>query len=189
MFSAYWLSTGKAKANDTALEPGNGVLLTQGETIAFSGQSNSAWVRFDISIGSAPRDAQLSAPINLPDQTEGSACLLRLDQVSFPPGAVAYRHVHPGDGIRYLVRGGLHIIGDTHQEMATPGHAWFESANSPVRAEADQQFASTSFVRFMVLPSEYLGKPTIQILDKDEAAFPRVQVTQRHVDRLAYVSG
>jgi hypothetical protein len=187
LFSAYWLSRGSAETQGSRIGRGEGALLKQGEAIAFRGQTECDWVRFDLSIATAPEDAILAAPISLPTQPTDAACLLRLDQVTFPPGGIAWRHVHPGDGIRFLIRGGLRIIGDTHQETAGPGHAWFEHANSPVRAEADQQAATTSFVRFMVLPSAFVGKPTIQILDKHEAEQPRVQVTQRHVDKLAYV--
>ena len=35
--------------------------------------------------------------------------ILRCDRVDFPPGGVAYRHVHPGPGIRRLLFGELTI--------------------------------------------------------------------------------
>ena len=34
---------------------------------------------------------------------------MRCDRVDFPLGGVAYRHTHPGPGIRYLLHGGLEI--------------------------------------------------------------------------------
>ncbi|TCL08331.1 hypothetical protein BXY66_0368 [Shimia isoporae] len=186
LFSAYWIAKGRAEASGNTIERGAGALLKSGETISFTGSTKTDWVRFDLFHGAAPADAKLDAPIVLPDQPTDSAVLLRLDQVTFPADGVAYRHVHPGAGIRFLVNGKLRIIGDAHQETATPGHAWFENANSPVRAEADPTQRVTSFVRFMVLPAIYLGKPTIQVLDPKEQAMPRVQVTKRHVDSLAY---
>ena len=38
--------------------------------------------------------------------------VVRCDRVDFPPGGVAYRHVHPGPGIRRLLRGELTIDRD-----------------------------------------------------------------------------
>lgn len=114
----------------------------------------------------------------------GIPCLLRLDEVSFPPGAVAWRHVHPGPGFRVLRRGALHLEADDHTFDAAPGDVWFEAANSPVRATASQEHPETRFVRFMVLPPKYLGKPTIRILDPDDAARPKRQTTLRHLDEI-----
>ncbi|WP_371155811.1 cupin domain-containing protein [Jannaschia sp. 2305UL9-9] len=109
--------------------------------------------------------------------------LLRLDEVFFPPGAIAYRHVHPGPGIRHLVRGRLHLQADDHAFEAAPGDSWFEDANSPVRATALEQ---SSFVRFMVLPPEFAGKSTLTILSDEDRARPRRQQTHRHVDALIH---
>lgn len=109
-------------------------------------------------------------------------CLLRLDEVAFPPGAQAYRHVHPGPGFRHLRWGALHLDADDHEFDATPGFTWFEAANSPVRATASSDATETRFVRCMILPVDYEGKPTIQILDPRDADRPKKQVTYRHVD-------
>ena len=35
--------------------------------------------------------------------------LLRCDRVDFPPGGIAYRHVHPGEGTRRILHGALTI--------------------------------------------------------------------------------
>ena len=35
--------------------------------------------------------------------------VLRCDRVDFPPGGIAYRHVHPGAGIRRILHGALTI--------------------------------------------------------------------------------
>lgn len=115
--------------------------------------------------------------------------LIRLDEVSFPPGAVAYRHTHPGPGFRYLRHGALQLQADDHAFGAAPGDVWFEPAASPVRATADAVCAETRFVRFMVLPPAFLGQPTINILDPADAARPKRQTTHRHVDQLVGAAG
>lgn len=188
LFSAFWVSRGALTIGENRIRRGEAALLRKGEAGVFSQPHGAQWVRFDLTEGEAPADALLSAPVSLPAQPQNAACLLRLDQVRFPPGAQAYRHVHPGDGIRFLVQGELRVIADMHEQRATPGHAWFEAANSPVRAEASAAETQTSFVRFMVLPSAYVGKPSIRILDAHEAQLPRKQVTHRFIDELAYLS-
>ena len=54
----------------------------------------------------APADALLAAEVELDPSVEW---LLRCDRVDFPPGGVAYRHTHPGPGIRYLLFGRIRI--------------------------------------------------------------------------------
>jgi len=110
-----------------------------------------------------------------------------MDEVKFPPSAVAFRHIHPGDGLRFLTVGELSVVGDEHLHIATPGRAWFETANFPVRAEASADHAMTSFLRFMVLPPSYLGKPSFNILDKDEVRLPQQQITRRHFDQIVHL--
>lgn len=112
----------------------------------------------------------------------GAEGVFRLDQVSFPPGARAYRHTHPGPGIRCLTDGELQIRSDHHTELMTPLSAWFEDAESPVRATAGDM--PTAFVRAMVLPMEFLGKPTLNILDPADAAKPRLQRNRRFFDQV-----
>ena len=34
---------------------------------------------------------------------------MRADRIDFPPGGIAYRHTHPGPGIRRLVMGTIRI--------------------------------------------------------------------------------
>ncbi|OUS37621.1 hypothetical protein A9Q94_05200 [Rhodobacterales bacterium 56_14_T64] len=131
----------------------------------------------------------MSEEISLPMPIGSTEVLLRMDEVEFPPGAVASRHIHPGDGIRFLTSGKLRIVSDHHEEKATPGHAWFETASSPVRAEASPDHPMTSFVRRMVLPTTFSGKPTINILDEDEAKLPRHQITRSHFDEIVHLDG
>lgn len=110
--------------------------------------------------------------------------LLRVDEVVFPAGAVAYRHVHPGPGFRHLRRGRLHLQADDHAFSAEPGTTWFEPANAPVQATAAETMAETSFARCLLLPLAYEGQPSIQILDPDDAAKPKRQVTHRHLEQI-----
>ena len=107
--------------------------------------------------------------------------LFRLDQVNFPPRAQAYRHVHPGAGIRCLIEGQLEIVSDDHTETMNPNDAWFEDANSPVRATAGE--APTAFIRAMILPPEFEGKPTLNILDPKDRTKPRLQTNTRFFDQ------
>jgi len=127
----------------------------------------------------APKDALCAHPVTPP----GDEFLLRIDTVTFPPGAVAWRHVHAGAGIRMLVAGRLRVAGDDHAQVMTPRDHWFEPADTPVKATPEAGDETTIFVRGMVVPMAYAGKPTIRILDAQDAAKPRLQVTERHADR------
>ena len=109
--------------------------------------------------------------------------VLRLDQVTFPPGAVAWRHTHAGAGFRHLVMGELEIKSDHHVQSMRVGDSWFEDAHSPVRAEA-RESGYTQFVRAMIIPIEYLGKPTIQILEPEDAIKPARQKNHRFLDQI-----
>jgi quercetin dioxygenase-like cupin family protein len=177
-----WLAGGRLRLDGHRLEPG-GSLFSSGP-LAVSGGAGADWLRFELlAVGAEPELLPSSQLLSRQEITlSESEVLVRLDQVSFPPGANAYRHVHPGPGIRYLVTGQLELISDHGCGTARPGQAWFEAENSPVRAVADRDLAETSFVRFMVLPVAFAGRSTINILDAADAAKPRRQVTQRFVD-------
>jgi quercetin dioxygenase-like cupin family protein len=108
--------------------------------------------------------------------------ILRLDSVTFPKGAIAYRHVHAGAGTRYLVQGGLEIKSDHNVEHMANGDAWFEDANSPVKATAiDTQISQ--FIRALILPIEYAGKPTIKFLNSEDFDKPKEQTNHRFFDQ------
>lgn len=179
---AIWLERGTLQVTDDAAGRGPAALLQARDRAVITPTNAARWVRFSLRYSD---DSTVQGhPVLLPPDP----VLLRLDEVKFPPGAVAYRHVHPGAGYRVLTAGALDIISDTHSEHAMPGHAWFEPANSPVRAEASKTEAMTSFVRFMVLPAAFHGHPTIQVLDPEEAKRPRLQRTHRHIDELLQLS-
>ena len=180
-----WLAKGRLHFNAQALEPGGSHISSGPLAVPGGAASEADWLRFELLAADAEPQllpaSQLLARHDI--SVSEDEVLLRLDQVRFPPGATAWRHVHPGPGIRYLVAGQLELTSDHGCEVARPGQAWFEAENSPVRAVADADLAETSFVRFMVLPVACAGKSTIHILDASDAAKPRRQVTERFVDQ------
>jgi quercetin dioxygenase-like cupin family protein len=117
----------------------------------------------------APADALLSEQVEVED-----GWLMRHDRVDFPPGGIAYRHTHPGPGIRYLLHGSLRIgsTGATHDYAR--GEAWFESGPEPVLATASET-EETAFVRVLLLPPEWEGKRTIRYVDPADENRPRLQ--------------
>jgi len=117
-----------------------------------------------------PVDPLIAAEVQL-----GAGWIARLDRVDFPPGGVAYRHVHPGPGIRFLLHGELTIDrgdGDPHAYRA--GEAWFEGADDAVLATASST-EDTAFVRVLLLPAEWAGKRTIRYVDPADEEKPRLQ--------------
>jgi len=101
--------------------------------------------------------------------------ILRCDRVDFPPGGIAYRHVHPGAGIRRILHGELTIDrGDGEPHTYGVGESWLEGADDPVLATASAT-EDTSFVRVMLLPAEWAGKRTIRYLDPADDERPKLQ--------------
>lgn len=122
-------------------------------------------------LASAPADARVSAEVDVPSQ----GWIARLDRVDFPPGGIAYRHVHPGPGIRRLLQGELTVDrGDVAPRRYTAGDAWFEGADDPVLATASE-LEDTAFVRVLLLPAEWAGKRTIRYVDPADEDKPRLQ--------------
>jgi hypothetical protein len=119
----------------------------------------------------APAGALLSAAVELDDATEW---LMRCDRVDFEPGGIAYRHTHPGPGIRYLLFGAITIDSLGAEHTLGPGQAWFERGPDPVLATtaADEPSA---FVRVMLLPVEWAGQRTIKYVDPADADKPKTQ--------------
>jgi quercetin dioxygenase-like cupin family protein len=117
-----------------------------------------------------PAGALLAREVEL----EGGDWLMRLDRVDFEPGGIAYRHTHPGPGIRYLLFGSITIDAEGSVHTYGPGEPWFERGPDPVLATtaADEPSA---FVRVMVLPSEWAGKRTIRYVDPADADKPKTQ--------------
>ena len=104
----------------------------------------------------------------------GDRWIVRCDRVDFPPGSVAYRHVHPGPGIRRLLRGELTIEREEGARTYRAGEAWFEDADDPVLATASPT-EDTAFVRVLLLPADWAGQRTIRYLDPADEEKARLQ--------------
>jgi quercetin dioxygenase-like cupin family protein len=94
--------------------------------------------------------------------------------VDFGPGGIAYRHTHPGPGIRYLLFGEITIDSLDTEHTLGPGEAWFERGPDPVLATTAAD-ARSAFVRVMVLPVEWAGRRTITYVDPADADKPKTQ--------------
>jgi hypothetical protein len=118
-------------------------------------------------------EAEAGAKLAAPVEVDGD-WLMRCDRVDFPPGGIAYRHTHPGPGIRCLLFGSIRIEsgGETHE--FGPLEPWFESGPEPVLAFASED-EETAFVRVMLLPREWEGKRTIRYVDAADEDKPRLQ--------------
>lgn len=122
-------------------------------------------------LGGDDAGAALTAEVEL-DPAVG--LVVRCDRIDFPPGGVAYQHVHPGPGIRRLLHGELTIEAEGTERSFGPGDAWFEGADYPVLATASAT-EDTAFVRVLLLPREWEGKRTIRYLDPADEAKPKLQ--------------
>ena len=122
-------------------------------------------------LGERDEGSALSAPLDL-DQRHG--WFVRCDRVDFPPGGMAYRHTHPGPGIRVLLHGGIRIDSGGESHEYGPLEPWFESGPEPVFAQASAT-ADTAFVRVMLVPERWKGQRTINYVDAADAARPKSQ--------------
>ncbi|HYI73791.1 MAG TPA: cupin domain-containing protein [Gaiellaceae bacterium] len=105
----------------------------------------------------------------------GAGHVVRCDRVDFPPGGIAYRHVHPAQGVRRILHGELTIDrSDGYPQTYRAGESWHEGADDPVLATASAT-EDTAFVRVMVLPAEWAGKRTIRYVDPADEDRPRLQ--------------
>jgi quercetin dioxygenase-like cupin family protein len=107
------------------------------------------------------------------DRPEGD-WLIRCDRVDFPPGGVAYRHTHPGPGIRVLLKGRIRIDSAGESREYGPGEWWYESGPEPVFAAASPD-EDTAFVRVMLVPRELEGQRTIRYVDATDGDKPKLQ--------------
>ena len=158
--------------NGVEPRPGNrAVYDVEQQTAQFGGASASGhalvWELADTATG----EALLVAEVDL-EPTD--PWLMRCDRVDFPPGGIAYRHTHPGPGIRCLLHGSIRIdsAGETHEYG--PFEPWFESGPEPVLATTSPTEES-AFVRVMLLPREWSGKRTIRYVDAADEAKPKLQ--------------
>ncbi len=108
--------------------------------------------------------------------------IVRCDRIDFPPGGVAYRHTHPGAGIRRLLFGSIEIDAGGHVARYGPGDAWHEGVDYAVLATASAS-EPTAFVRVLVLPAEWEGRRTIRYLDPADDEKPKLQRPTVFFDR------
>jgi hypothetical protein len=152
--------------------PGNRVVYDLAANEAHFGAASveGEALRFELERLAEP-GALLSAEVELDRDEEW---LMRCDRVDFPPGGIAYRHTHPGPGVRCLLFGAIRIEsgGETHDHG--PLEPWFESGPEPVLA-ATSAAEPSAFVRVMLLPREWAGKRTIRYVDPADAEKPKTQ--------------
>lgn len=179
VFGALWPLQGTPVVEGTVAAAPGAAQFLQGRCFIRSQDGPASWLRFSLS-ETAPAQALLAEEVEI----DPALVLLRLDTVTFPAGASAWRHVHPGPGIRHLLQGELALEADDHGTTLRAGESWFEAAHSPVKATASAEFEKSGFLRFMVLPVALQGQPSIQILDPADAERPRLQVTHRFIDQV-----
>jgi hypothetical protein len=157
-----------------------GVVVIDADTVVYDLSRNEAHrgpVQIDgpaieWALEGAPRPgAALAAEVDLDPIVRWR---VRCDRVDFPPRGIAYRHVHPGPGIRRLLFGDLTIESAAGTHTYGVGDAWFEDADFPVLATASAT-QDTAFVRVLLLPAEWAGKRTIRYVDPADDERPRLQ--------------
>jgi hypothetical protein len=160
-------------------EAGNRVVYDLARNEAHFGAARVDGPALTWELGDGGPAAALSAEVELDPDVRW---IVRCDRIDFPPGGVAYRHTHPGPGIRRLLFGSLRI--DAGDRVATygPGGAWFEGAGYPVLATASD-IGETAFVRVMLLPEEWEGRRTISYVDPADDERPRLQRATVYFDR------
>ncbi len=157
-----------------------GVVTAHGNRVVYDVGGDEAWfgaARVDghallWELAGEREDAMLSVDVELDPRTDW---VMRCDRVDFPPGGVAYRHVHPGPGIRWLLHGELAIERpDQGRRVFGPSQAWFEGVEDPVLATASAS-EQTAFVRVLLLPAQWRGRRTIRYLDPADEEQPKLQ--------------
>ncbi|MDH5246513.1 MAG: hypothetical protein OEW98_08685, partial [Betaproteobacteria bacterium] len=160
------------------------------ESVAITaGQTGAAVLRWELlaATNAAGEDGTgsesagtLAREISLDEQ---GSYLVRCDRVDFPPGGIAYTHVHRGPGIRCLLKGAIRVEVNGKKHDIAPGGAWFEAGPDPVLALASET-EPTAFVRVMILPAELKGKSSIRYVKPEDADKPKRQTYRVFVDEL-----
>ncbi len=166
-------------ANGVKTQPGLRAAYDLANDRAFFGATQIKGHALIWELGGDGSGAKLSAELAI-DHSE--QWLMRCDRVDFPPGAIAYKHCHPGPGIRFVLFGAITI--ETQGRICTHGpfDPWFETGPDPVYAPASET-ESTAFVRVMLLPREWEGKRTIRYLDPADSDKPRLQTARIYFDQ------
>ena len=153
-----------------------------------AGAAGATLLRWELGAGedsqTAPAGAGVASTLTLAhpvDLPELGGYLMRCDRVDFPPGGIAYTHVHRGPGIRCLLTGAIRVEVNGESRDIDPGGAWFEAGPDPVLAIASQS-APTAFARVMILPRELRGRSSIRYVKPEDAAKPKLQTYSIFVD-------
>lgn len=107
--------------------------------------------------------------------------LMRCDRVSFPAGGEALTHVHAAPGVRCQLTGSLRVDSQGRRVRAWPGDSWVEHGPDEVYAKASSRSPS-SFVRVMIIPAAYRGRPTITYVRPEDASKPKSQTYKRYLE-------
>jgi quercetin dioxygenase-like cupin family protein len=168
-----------------------GVETAAGNRVVYDILAGEAWfgasavagpaLRWELEEGGSGLAAPAAAVISAELAPLAGPLIVRCDRIDFPPGGVAYRHTHPGAGIRRLLFGTIRITTDGNVTDYGAGGAWFESGPSPVHAAASAT-QDSAFVRVMVLPAEWEGKRTISYVDPADAEKPKLQRARVYFD-------
>jgi hypothetical protein len=100
--------------------------------------------------------------------------LMRCDTVTFPPGGVAFTHVHQGPGIRITLEGEITIDTEGTRRVYGPGEAWAEKGVLPVYAPTTDD-SGTVFVRCFLLPRQVKGASSLRIVAPEDRVKPNTQ--------------
>ena len=142
------------------------------ELIVTAGAAGATLLRWELVAGAVAGSAPtLAHAVELGDP---GGYLMRCDRVDFPPGGIAYTHVHRGPGIRCLLAGAIRVEVNGKGHDIAPGEAWFEAGPDPVLALASKK-EPTAFARVMILPRELRGKSSIRYVRPEDADKPKLQ--------------
>ncbi|WP_328393441.1 hypothetical protein [Nocardia sp. NBC_00416] len=116
---------------------------------------------------SAPQtssELKLTATFELDDRY---TWLMRCDTVTFPPGGIAWTHLHQGPGIRITRSGEITIETEGATQVHGPGAAWAEKGVLPVYAPTTVK-SGTTFVRCFLLPKQNMGSSSIRFVHPED---------------------
>jgi len=145
-----------------------------GEVQCRAGAEGAEILRYELVAGEAPEaggELKLSRRISL----DGGPHLMRCDRVDMAPGSVRQLHCHVCPGIRCLIAGAFRLRRNGSadaEERYAPGEAWFEDREDPVVALGSER-ETTSFIRVLVAPRDYLGRRTSRTLGAEGRELPQ----------------
>jgi len=158
------------------------------EVSVVAGNAGATLLRWELGMGrdapGAPSGAgvhSISTLAHAVELNDPGGYLMRCDRVDFPPGGIAYTHVHRGPGIRCLLAGAIRVEVNGKAHDIEPGGAWFEAGPDPVLATASKT-VPTAFVRVMILPRELRGKSSIRYVNPEDADKPKLQTYRVFID-------